>query len=114
MVDSAGHGPDPAWTVRAYTEADHPAYTRVLSEALLLDRAGFRRHVELHPVPDHGRVLVATDGHRVVGTAQALELELTLPQGPRPVAGITAVGVWLARWTRPPGSTCTSTCSPAT
>ncbi|MBE3001570.1 GNAT family N-acetyltransferase [Nocardiopsis sp. HNM0947] len=94
MVDSAGRGPDPAWTVRAYTEADHPAYTRVISEALLLDRAGFRRHTELHPVSDHGRVLVATDGQRVVGTAQALELELTLPQGPRPVAGITAVGVW--------------------
>src|SRR5690606_31205850 len=39
-------------------------------------------------------ILVALDGDRMVGTTAAYSLEMTLPGGPRTVAGITGVGVW--------------------
>src|SRR3954452_1898142 len=40
-----------------------------------------------------GRMLAVRDGGRIVATTAIEELELTLPGGPAPVAGVTMVGV---------------------
>lgn len=82
------------WTVRAGTEQDYPEMARVFCEALLLDRAEFLEHMLKYPVVEHDRGLVAVDEGRVIGTTQAFSFDFTLPAGQRPVAGITAVGVW--------------------
>ncbi len=42
---------------------------------------------------EYDRTLAAYDGDRIVGTAGAFSLEMTLPGGPAPVAGVTIVGV---------------------
>lgn len=82
------------WAVRAGTEQDYPEMARIFCEALLMDRAEFLEHMLEYPVVEYDRGLVAVDDHRVIGSAQAFSFDFTLPAGPRPVAGITAVGVW--------------------
>lgn len=42
---------------------------------------------------EYDRTLAAYDGDAIVGTAGAFSLEMTVPGGPRPVAGVTIVGV---------------------
>lgn len=81
------------WVIRPCGEADLPAAVRAVQGAFsarpsdaVIDEA--RAFLE----PD--RTLVAVDGDRIVGTAGALSLHLTVP-GPAvvPAAGITFVGV---------------------
>lgn len=82
-----------AWTIRAATADDIPALVRA-------DWAAFgnrpaAEHIEgARDFLEVDRAFVALDGDRVVGSAGALSLELTVP-GPAtlPAAGVTYVGV---------------------
>lgn len=81
------------WTIRPAAEDDIPALIRA-------DWAAFGgrptdAQIELHrPYIEVDRAWVAEDGARIVGTAAALSMELTVP-GPAtvPTAGVTYVGV---------------------
>ncbi|TQN32375.1 putative acetyltransferase [Haloactinospora alba] len=81
-----------SWTVRTIDEAEIPAFRQVASEALNIPLA--RQRIPLsQELIDSGRALAADlDGH-IVGTTVAHPFTMTLPGGPRPVAGVSAVGV---------------------
>ena len=66
----------------------------VYAEPMIVSAADELETESAHPVAEHDRILVALDGDRMVGTAAAYTLEMTMPGGPRTVAGITGVGVW--------------------
>lgn len=88
-VSTTGSSP---WTVRTIEEAEVPAFRRVVGEALNIPLA--RQQGALSPeLIKGGRTLAADlDGH-IVGTTVAHPFTMTLPGGPRPVAGVSAVGV---------------------
>ncbi len=78
--------------IRAITEAEWPTFAAVDLEAFnsayppeIVDR--WRELTELD------RTLAAFDGDLTVGCAAALSFTMTVPGGPIPVAGVTAVGV---------------------
>ncbi|WP_017569137.1 GNAT family N-acetyltransferase [Nocardiopsis halotolerans] len=90
----SSRGDRPVWTVRGGTERDHPEAVRVFSEALNISAQKILDVERDHPTAEHDRTLLALDGDRIVGTALAFSFEMTMPGGPRPVAGVTGVGVW--------------------
>src|SRR3954447_12768377 len=57
------------------------------------DSADEERLAEVRPFHEHGRELVVRDGGRIVATTAIEPLALTVPGGPIPIAGVTAVGV---------------------
>jgi predicted acetyltransferase len=78
--------------LRSCTAEDWPAFIDAFTAAFSSDmpaevRESFERL--LHP----SRLLVATEGEAVVGTAGVLAFEMGVPGGEIPVAGITLVGV---------------------
>ena len=81
------------WTVRRSTADDIPALMRA-DWAAFGDRPSDEHIESARAFLEVDRTFVAVDGERVVGTAGALTLELTVP-GPATVAaaGITFVGV---------------------
>ncbi|MDA2808829.1 GNAT family N-acetyltransferase [Nocardiopsis suaedae] len=91
MDDNAVSGP--RWPVRPIESDEFTDFARVCGTALLSSRAPedeeFRR-----PVTDLRRTLAAFDGDRMVGTTVVHPFTMALPGGPRPVAGVSAVGVW--------------------
>ena len=82
------------WPVRGTTAEEFPDVVGVYAEPMLVSAADELEAERRHPVAEHDRILVALDGDRMVGTTAAYTLEMTLPGGPRTVAGITGVGVW--------------------
>ena len=90
-----------AWTVRHGDRDEFIEVARVVGLALLNDEtpeAMLERMRPLHDAEGYDRVLYAVDdreGHEeVVGSTNHFPYEMTLPGGPRPVAGVTGVGVW--------------------
>ena len=81
------------WTVRRSTAEDIPALLRA-DWAAFGDRPSDEHVESARAFLEVDRTFVAVEGERVVGTAGALTLELTVP-GPAtvPAAGITFVGV---------------------
>jgi predicted acetyltransferase len=90
---AAARTPAMGWTVRPSTDADLPALVRAVQAAFSL-RATDVQVEESRAFLELDRTLLAVDGDRIVGTAGALSLELTVP-GPVgvPAAGLTFVGV---------------------
>ncbi|OLT29652.1 GNAT family N-acetyltransferase [Nocardiopsis sp. CNR-923] len=89
--------PAAEWTVRGSDRDEFPEVVRVVGEALLAPDTVEERLESVSPLIDaHGydRILVATDADEVVGSVNAFPFEMTMPGGPRPVAGVTGVGVW--------------------
>ncbi|MFD6952831.1 acetyltransferase [Nocardiopsis sp. TSRI0078] len=82
------------WTVRGGTEQEHPEALKVFAEALNISAQKLLDGERDHPITEHDRTLLALDGDRIVGTAMAHGFEMAMPGGPRPVAGVTGVGVW--------------------
>ncbi|GAA0973629.1 GNAT family N-acetyltransferase [Nocardiopsis tropica] len=85
---------DLGWAVRTSTEQEYPEFAAVFSEAIGLPVERLLREERDFPSAEYDRALVALDGERIVGTTMAYSLTLTVPGGPRAVAGVTAVGVW--------------------
>lgn len=90
-----------AWTVRHGDRDDFAEVARVVGLALLADETPetiLERMRPLHDAEGYDRVLYAVDDREgreeVVGSANHFPYEMTLPGGPRPVAGVTGVGVW--------------------
>ncbi|GAA0387767.1 GNAT family N-acetyltransferase [Microbispora corallina] len=79
-------------TVRPITEAEWPAFVAVDYEAF---NASYPPEVSerWREIAEIDRSLSAFDGDLMVGCAMALSLTMTVPGGPIPVAGVTAVGV---------------------
>ena len=90
-----------AWTVRHGDRDDFAQMVRVVGSALLIDdgpQAMLERMRPLHDAQGYDRVLYAVDDREgrdeVVGSTNHFPFEMTLPGGPRSVAGVTGVGVW--------------------
>ncbi|MCY9783885.1 GNAT family N-acetyltransferase [Nocardiopsis sp. EMB25] len=99
MKKTSGHSSEPAaeWTVRPSDHDEYPEAARVVGEALLAPSTVEENLPHLRPLMDesgYDRVLVALDGDEVVGSVNSFGFEMTMPGGPRPVAGVTGVGVW--------------------
>ncbi|WP_150245207.1 GNAT family N-acetyltransferase [Nocardiopsis quinghaiensis] len=89
--------PRPEWTVRGTDRDEYIEVMRVVGEALLSSDSPRERERYLRPLLDaegYDRVLVAVDGDEIVGSVNDFAFEMTMPGGPRPVAGVTGVGVW--------------------
>lgn len=93
-VPHAEHPGDTDWVVRETTAEEFPAVVGVYAEPMIVSAADELTDEREHPVAEHDRILVALDGDRMIGTTAAYTLEMTLPGGPRTVAGITGVAVW--------------------
>lgn len=80
------------FSIRPITESEWPEFTEVMLEAFnsVHPLASYER--ERHLL-EFDRTLAAFDGDRMVGTAGALTFTMTVPGGPAPVAGVTAVAV---------------------
>ncbi|MFV2198004.1 GNAT family N-acetyltransferase [Nocardiopsis sp. LOL_012] len=93
-------GPEQAaavWTVRGIEPDELPDLVAVVGEALLSSDDPRERADRFRPVVEaagYDRFLVAVEGDRIVGTAGSFDFEMAMPGGPRPVAGVTVVGVW--------------------
>ncbi|WP_116246675.1 GNAT family N-acetyltransferase [Nocardiopsis sp. FIRDI 009] len=101
MTKTSEPDPTPApatdWTVRGTDRDEYPQAAGVVGEALLAPGSVEERLEYIRPLIDaHGydRVLVAVDGDQIIGSVNAFGFEMTMPGGPRPVAGVTGVGVW--------------------
>ncbi|MFC3999232.1 GNAT family N-acetyltransferase [Nocardiopsis sediminis] len=88
-------GAGPGWPVRTLTEAEFDDYLLVCRTAMhrpappsTTDTARVRARTELD------RTIGVFDGTRLVGTATAFSFTMTMPGGPRAVAGVSAVTVW--------------------
>ncbi|MFD6952830.1 acetyltransferase [Nocardiopsis sp. TSRI0078] len=87
----------PEWTVRGTDRDEYVEVMRVVGEALLSSEPPQERERYLRPLLDaegYDRVLVAVDGGEIVGAVNDFAFEMAMPGGPRPVAGVTGVGVW--------------------
>ena len=91
---SAPKTPRPHWPVQGVTPEDFPRVVDVYAEPMILAAADELRAEGDHPLAEHDRILVAMDQDRMIGTAASYALEMTMPGGPRTVAGVTGVGVW--------------------
>ncbi|GAA4908750.1 GNAT family N-acetyltransferase [Streptomonospora salina] len=90
-VPEADPGPGAHWDVRMPEESELPAVCEVVGEALL---AASHSLDQVRETLERDRSLAVFDGGRPVGCTSAYSFTMTLPGGPRPVAGITGVGVW--------------------
>ena len=95
------NGAPHTWTVRHGDRDDFAEVARVVGLALLADETPesmLERMRPLHDAEGYDRVLYAVDDREgrdeVVGSANHFPYEMTLPGGPRAVAGVTGVGVW--------------------
>ncbi|GAB3689628.1 GNAT family N-acetyltransferase [Nocardiopsis oceani] len=93
-IPRTGHTEGTPWTVRGVDPEEFPSVVGVYAEPMLVAADDELEAEREHPVAEHDRILVATDGDRMVGTTAAYTLDMTLPGGPRAVAGVTGVGVW--------------------
>lgn len=92
--DTGDDGRGPSWSIRPITPQENTARIRVVHEALngaadlepLLERRGQAKEGDRH--------LGAFEGDQMVGAATAYSFTMTMPGGPRPVAGVSGVGVW--------------------
>ncbi|KIH96960.1 acetyltransferase [Streptomonospora alba] len=93
--ESSAHRADPApgahWDVRVPEEPELPAVSEVVGEALLAPSPSLER---IREVLERDRTLAVFDAGQPVGCTSAFSFTMTLPGGPRPVAGVTGVGVW--------------------
>ncbi|WP_159943439.1 MULTISPECIES: GNAT family N-acetyltransferase [unclassified Nocardiopsis] len=98
MTIESGPRRDAEWTVRGTDREEYAQVMRVVGEALLSAQSTEEREATLRPLLDaegYDRVLVATgDDGEIVGAVNDFAFEMALPGGPRPVAGVTGVGVW--------------------
>jgi predicted acetyltransferase len=78
--------------IRALTSADLAAAWQVLEHAFGGANSPDDWEVE-HALVDPSRFYAAFEGDEAVGVCGAFALEMTVPGGPRPVAGVTWVGV---------------------
>ena len=78
--------------VRTITEADVDAWQVHLESAFGGDPADEEMAV-WRPLVETDRAHAAFDGDRLVGTAGIFTFDMTVPGGPRPCAGVTAVSV---------------------
>lgn len=84
-----GNAPYPLRPIR---EAEFRDYTAVMEEAFgKVPSPVFTENIR--SVTDLDRTLGAFDGTDIVGTAATYDLTMTVPGGPRPVAGVTQVSV---------------------
>ncbi|MEU0490210.1 GNAT family N-acetyltransferase [Nocardiopsis sp. NPDC006139] len=93
--------PRAEWTVRGTDRDEYARAARVIGEALLVAEdvpAMLERMRPIHDAEGYERVRVAVDDidgeERIVGATNDFRFEMTLPGGPRRVAGVTGVGVW--------------------
>jgi predicted acetyltransferase len=96
-VNAGGDATPTEWTVRGTDRDEYSEVMRVVGEALLSSDPPEDREPFLRPLLDaegYDRVLVAVDGDEIVGAVNDFAFEMALPGGPRPVAGVTGVGVW--------------------
>ncbi|MDA8372502.1 MAG: GNAT family N-acetyltransferase [Nocardiopsaceae bacterium] len=85
-------GPEAPWPIRPISESEFPAYAHTFGEALLApDPFGLDHY---RAVTEFDRTLAALDGDQIIGGTTVHSFTMTLPGGPRPVAGVSAVGVW--------------------
>jgi predicted acetyltransferase len=94
LTPRSEHPRDTPWTIRGVTAEEFPDVVGVYAEPMILSAEDELTTERRHPLAEHDRILVALDGERMVGTSSSYTLEMTLPGGPRTVAGITGVGVW--------------------
>lgn len=88
---TAEPGPGADWHARVPEESELPAIARTVEEALLMPASSLER---LRKVIELDRTLAVFDGAQPVGTANIHSFTMALPGGPRPVAGVSGVGVW--------------------
>jgi predicted acetyltransferase len=80
-------------TIRSVSDEEFPAFCRSV-ETAFGHQATDEEVADWHSITEIDRTLAVFEDGRIVGTAAALSLELTLPGGVVvPAAGITAVGV---------------------
>ncbi|MBB5628549.1 GNAT family N-acetyltransferase [Sphaerisporangium krabiense] len=84
--------PRPEPVIRPIQESEWDRWIEVDEEAFGADFGPARRD-RFKAVTEFERSLGAFDGDRLVGTAGGLSFTMTLPGGPRPVCGVTAVCV---------------------
>lgn len=78
--------------IRAISPGEFDAFGDAVSLAFSSHDNAEEREVDRRLV-EYDRTLAAYDGDTIVGTAGAFSLEMTVPGGPTPVAGVTIVGV---------------------
>lgn len=85
--------PRPTRPIRPITEAEFPAYYRVIHAAFSSGSDPEEGERRRRPLFELDRCLAAFDGADIVGTAATHSFTMTLPGGPRSVAGVAAVAV---------------------
>ena len=78
--------------LRPIDRTEFPEFYRVLSEAFLEDPRDDDRE-SLGTVFEPERSLAAFDDGQIVSTAGIYTRDMTVPGGPRPIAGVTVVSV---------------------
>ena len=78
--------------IRAIEPAEFDAFSAATERAFGGHGRDDEREIDRR-VFEYDRTLAAYDGDSIVGTAGAFSLEMTVPGGPAPVAGVTIVGV---------------------
>jgi predicted acetyltransferase len=81
-----------ALPIRAIEPAEFDAFADTVQLAFSGHDNADEREVDRRLL-EYDRTLAAYDGDSIVGTAGAFSLEMTVPGGPAPVAGVTIVGV---------------------
>ncbi|MBB6170834.1 putative acetyltransferase [Nocardiopsis mwathae] len=90
----ADSAPASGYAVRPIGEDEFPAFRDILGESLMFGETSESMNEVYLGLTEFDRTLAAFDGSRMVGTAVAHSFEMTLPGGPRRVAGVSAVSVW--------------------
>lgn len=78
--------------IRAIEPGEYDDFADVVQQAFSGHDNADEREVDRRLL-EYDRTLAAYDGDQIVGTAGAFSLDLTVPGGPAPVAGVTIVGV---------------------
>ncbi|MEU9890009.1 GNAT family N-acetyltransferase [Sphaerisporangium sp. NPDC051011] len=84
--------PRPETVIRPMDESDWPQWVEIDQEAFVEDYSP-ARVARFKALMEFDRTLGAYDGDRLVGSTVGLSLTMTLPGGPRPVCGVSAVCV---------------------
>ncbi|GII78989.1 UPF0256 protein [Sphaerisporangium rufum] len=85
-------GPRSTPVIRPFTPAEWPAWVELDQEAFVED-TWTERTDRFEALMEFDRTLGAFDGDRMIGSAAGYSLSMTVPGGPRPVCGVTAVSV---------------------